>query len=116
MIDPKHEIPLTTAISASCPGRGSVAQALYNECLNVFKNTESRTSTVTKQRSVFNVQGGTHVTAIVTDNDLGLFVQLSGVVNESGVVTEGPFLVFGKKFLEESKNAQLSNTAVRLWR
>ena len=84
--------------------------------MNVFKNTESRTTTVTKQRSVFAIQGGIHVTAIVTDNDLGLFVQLSGVVGDDGKIKEGPYLVFGKKYLEESKNAQLSNTAVRLWR
>ena len=116
MIDPRHDIPLTTAISASAQGRGSVVQSLYRECMSLYKNEGTKTSTVTKQRSVLPAKNGQHITAVVTDNDSGLFVQLTGLVSAEGEHKDGPYLTFGKKFLEESKNPQLSNTAVRLWR
>jgi len=115
MIESKHEIPLTTAITKCAPGRGAIVEALYRECLNLFNNVPTRTGSVTKQRSVVERPPAQMVTATVTDNESGLFIQLTGVLNAEKQVQEGPFLAFGKKYLEESKNAQLSNTAVRLW-
>lgn len=112
MMLPQHEIPMTTAITASAPGKGGLLQGLYRLCMDLFNNVEeSRTSTVTKVRTVHEGV----VTAVVTDNATGLFLQLTGA-DAVGKPKEGPYLTFGKKFLEESKNAQLSNTAVKLWR
>ena len=116
MIDPQHGIPLTTAITASAPGRGALVEALYRECLNLFKAQPTTTGTVTKQRSVFHADGKQRLIATVTDNESGLFIQMTGALNAAGVVSEGPFLSFGKKYLEESKPPMLHNTAVRLWR
>ena len=115
MIKQEHEIPLATAVSKSCPGRGSIAQALYNECESLFLNQPTRTTTVSKTRNATPVKEGNQIVATVTDEQTGLFVQLSGVINAEGRVATGPWLVFGKKFLEESKNPQLSNTGVKLW-
>lgn len=115
MIEAKHEIPLTTAITKCAPGRGAIVQALYRECLSLFNNVPTKTAGVTKQRSVVDRPPAQLVTATVTDDEGGLFVQLTGVLNAEKKVQEGPFLTFGKKYLEESKNPQLSNTAVRLW-
>lgn len=114
MIAQAHLIPLTTAVQASTPGKGALAEGIYRECLNLFLNAPSQTpsSVLTKQRETTPAGA---VTAIVTDNTTGLFVQLSGVVAD-GKVVQGPYLTYGKKFLEESKNAQLSNNAIRLWR
>ena len=114
MIDQRHEIPLTTAITKSAPGRGAVIESLYREAMSLFNNVPTRTMTVTKQRSQLPAKNGAHVTATATDGATGYFVQLTGLV-EDNVVKEGPFLIFGKKFLEESKNPQLANTGVKLW-
>lgn len=115
MIESKHEIPFTTAITKCAPGRGAVAESLYRECMSLFLNVPTKTGSVTKQRSVVERPPSQTVTATVTDDTSGLFVQLTGILNADKKVQEGPFLTFGKKYLEESKNPQLSNTAVRLW-
>jgi|SRR5262252_1519390 len=116
IISQQHQIPLTTAITKSAPGRGAIAEALYREALNLFNNKPTQTGTVAKSRSVVPLnEGESLVSAIVTDNTTGLFVQLTGVQAVNGETKSGPYLTFGKKYLEESKNAQLSNTAVKLW-
>jgi|SRR5271157_1255335 len=117
MIEQRHEIPLTTAITKSTPGKGALVESLYRECLSLFVNTPTRTTTATKQRNANPVPGSETlkaVVAIVTDNTTGLFIQLSGIV-AGDKAAEGPHLTFGKKFLEESKNPQLANNAIKLW-
>ena len=114
IIEQRHEIPLTTAINKSAPGRGAIVESLYRECLNLFNNVPTKTSGVTRQRSQLQAKNGTHVTASVTDDPTGYFVQLTGLFDGTEK-KDGPYLVFGKKFLEESKNPQLANTGVRLW-
>ena len=121
MIEQRHEIPLTTAITKSVPGRGALVASLYHECLNVLNNVPSKTGTVTKFRTTQPIEDldgkklGEQVTAIVTDNDSGLFIQLAMTTAPNGAKRDGPFLVFGKKYLEEAKIPQLSNTGVKLW-
>ena len=90
--------------------------SLYAECEKVFANKPSRVTTVTRTRTAVPVANLTQVTAVATDDLTGLFVQMVGTVDTAGQVKDGPFLTFGKKFLEESKSAQLSNTAMRMWR
>ena len=114
MIEQRHEIPLTTAINKSAPGRGAIVESLYRECLNLFNNVPTKTGGITRHRTQLQAKNGTHVTATVTDDTTGYFVQLSGLF-ENGEKKDGPYLIFGKKYLEESKIPQLSNTGVRLW-
>ena len=115
MIEQRHEIPLTTAISKSVPGKGSLVQSLYHECESLLHNQPTKTPTVSKTRVVLQTKDGDQVTAIVTDEATGLFVQLTGTFSPDGSKKDGPFLVFGKKYLEEAKIPQLSNTGVKLW-
>lgn len=115
MIEQRHEIPLTTAVSKSVPGKGALIQSLYHECDSLLHNRPTKTTSVGKVRVVTPLKDGEQVTATITDEATGLFVQLTGSFLPDGSRKDGPFLVFGKKYLEESKIPQLSNTGVKLW-
>lgn len=114
MITQQHEIPLTTAITKSVPGRGALVMSLYSECESLLENKPTKARSI-RTRTSMPIKGGTQVIATVTDPQSGLFVQLTGTFNKDGSKKEGPHMTFGKKFLEETKNPQLSNTGVMLW-
>ena len=120
MIDPRHQIPLDTAVANSTPGRRALTQQLYACAMREFlgqRQKEPDTFWIhreTRPASAKNTEG---LTVTVTDMDTGLFIQLVGVVFKTPVAAkEGPFLTFGKKYLAETKNPQLHNTAVKIWR
>jgi hypothetical protein len=123
-IEQRHNIPLTTAISASTPGKGALVTTLYHETENVFYRRQESNGNVIRTRTLLKPEESDpptleRVLATVTDQESGLFVQLSGVLDTAKTpfkVIEGPFLAYGKKFLAEIKNPQLQNTATKLWR
>lgn len=120
IIDPRHKIPLDTAVANSTPGRRALAQNLYDYALKEFLSQPQqepenfwihRESRPTKEK---NVEA---VTVTVTDMETGLFVQMVGTVFKTPPsAKEGPYLTYGKKYLAETKNPQLHNTAVKIWR
>lgn len=116
MIDAKHQIPLATAITASAPGRRALVEALYREACALFFNTAAKEAGGDRTRTSAATGANFQVSASVMDSETGLFVQLNGELAPDGQAVSGPFLTYGKKYLVEAKNAQLSNTAVRLWK
>lgn len=118
----QHRIPLTTAVNASTPGKMVIAQALYQEAEDLFFNRPGKGGNVIKTRITAKPDGPikpnqAHVIARVTDFESGFFVELSGVLDsKSGAALTGPFLTYGKLYLSESKNPQLSNTQTKIWR
>ena len=120
IIDPRHKIPLDTAVANSAPGRKATVEQLYRCAMLEFLGTpgkEPETFWVhreDKPSSVKNTQG---LTVTVTEMDSGLFVSLTGTVLKNPyAVKAGPYLTYGKKYLAETKNPQLHNTAVKIWR
>lgn len=124
VIKPQHNIPLTTAIAASTPGKGSLVTSLYHEAEALFFARQESNANVIRTRTILKPEEtdaatAERVIATVTDQESGFFVQLSGVLDMSKTPprpVEGPYLTYGKKFLTEIKNPQLQNTATKLWR
>ena len=107
-IEPRHRIPLETAVSNSAPGHRVLAQNLYLCALRDYTGQQQQEP---ETFWIHREQGKRALTVTVTDMDTGYFVQLQGIPN-----SDGPFLTFGKKFLAETKNKQLQNTAAKIWR
>ena len=121
MIDQRHSIPLTTAVQASTPQKGALAEALYHEAEALLFNRPIKSSNVSKYRlvAVQKLENKEHrpVQARVVDNETGFFVELSAIIDEeTGAAVTGPYLVYGKMYVIESKNPQLSNTQTKIWR
>lgn len=118
----QHQQPLTTAITSSTPGLGAKAETVYRKAYDLFHNRDigdgpfqGRRLTIPGISKAFKNQH--HVLATVTDMETGLFVQMEGILDTTvETAVTGPFMSYGKKFLEETKNPQLHNTAVKLWR
>lgn len=111
-IDARHQQPLTIAVTASTPGQGAKAEHLYRLALDLFHDRELGTQDVLVNRICYAATDGTLlVLATVTDLATGLFVQFTGAPGAAL-----PFVTYGKKFLQETKNPQLNNTALKLWR
>lgn len=121
-MDERHAIPLQTAINASVPGRKNLILSLYTEAEKLFRNQESNTKTFHRDRVTEKAQtrGGAEVVAVsatVTDHESGYYVQLNGSMTpDQSKTVEGPFLTFGKIFVQEVRNPQLQNTATKIWR
>ncbi len=120
MIDPRHKIPLETAVANSTPTRRALAEQLYHCALREFQGQsqkEPETFWIHKEARSVSDKNTEAVTVTVTDMDTGLFVQMTGALSKSPVAIKyGPFLTYGKKYLSETKNQQLHNTAVKIWR
>lgn len=124
VIKPQHNIPLTTAIAASTPSKGSLVTSLYHELERLYFQKEDGKGNVIRTRIVLKPEDGDapgleRVIATVTDQELGLFIQFNGTLDttkQPPKPVEGPYLTYGKKFLTEFKNPQLQNTATKLWR
>lgn len=118
----EHSIPLTTAISTSTPGKGALAEALYNEAEALFfDKLTNRGSNVLKSRLTSKPNGPAKpsrvfVVARVVDFDTGFFIELSGTLDSRGTALTGPYLAYGKLYVSESKSPQLSNTQTKIWR
>lgn len=108
LIEARHRIPLETAVSNSAPGHRVLAQNLYLCALREYTGQHQEEP---ENFWIYRVEGKSAVTVMVTDMDTGYFVQMQGSLKG-----EGPFLTFGKKLLAETKNDQLQNTAVKIWR
>jgi hypothetical protein len=94
--------------------RQALIKRLYADAENLFADRQVQKAPVRRERSSStDPDGCKHVKAVVTDEETGFFVQLTG--KWTGAILDGPFLVFGKKYLEETKSPQLSNTGVKLW-
>jgi hypothetical protein len=52
----------------------------------------------------------------VVDFETGLFIELSGTLNEAREAIQGPFLAYGQFYVSEGQNPQLANTQTKLWR
>lgn len=119
IIDPRHKIPLDTAVANSAPGRKAMVEQLYQCAMSEFtgnpiKEPENFWVHREARPAVKNVET---LVVTVTEMETGLFVQLTGTVFKSpAAVKEGPYLTYGKKYLAETKNPQLHNTAVKIWR
>lgn len=120
IIEPRHQIPLDTAISNSTPGRRALVQSLYDCATKEFFGQEQREPAnfwIHRESRPTKEKGTEAVTVTVTDTDTGLFIQLGGTVfKTTSSAKEGPFLTYGKKYLAEIKNPQLHNTAAKIWR
>jgi hypothetical protein len=122
IIEPRHKIPLDTAVSNSTPGRRALVQNLYDCAMKEFfgqQQNEPENFWIFRETGPTREKGTAAVTVTVTDMESGLFIQLVGTVFKAGTPTtakEGPFLTYGKKYLAETKNPQLHNTAVKIWR
>jgi hypothetical protein len=120
MIDPRHKIPLDTAIANSTPGRRALAQNLYDCAMREFtgqQQKEPENFWIHRESRATTVKNTEALTITVTDMDTGLFVQMAGIAFKvPASVKEGPYLTYGKKYLAETKNPQLHNTAVKIWR
>ncbi len=118
----QHSIPLTTAISASTPGKRALAESLYSEAEALFFNRPSRGGNIVKNRLTTKAESEgkpsqIYVQARVIDFESGFFVELSGVLdNKAGTAVTGPFMSYGRLFVSETKNPQLSNTQTKIWR
>jgi len=123
---PQHKIPLETAIKTSVPGHRPIVQALYDAARNVFEGIQTEMpdnfwaqcswSKATKNLGDGNAR---ETSLTLTDMNTGLFVRFNGITGQGAkrsTIVEGPLLIFGKLYLAETKNPQLQNTAVKLWR
>lgn len=119
----QQRIPLETAIAASTPGQSSLVSRLYAAAVATAMEQRKVTDEpgILKHRHVSG-QAGSYTWSMVstaTDEASGIFVTLTGTVDmkpNPSVWKEGPFVTFGKKFLQELKPPQLHNTAVKIWR
>jgi len=120
MIEPKHSIPLTTAITASTPGKNALIEALYSEAQDLFFDRQGKGTNLSRIRMVVKGEGqpkdSQAILARVVDNETGFFIELTGVIDKSAKAVSGPFLCYGKLYLNEWKNPQLSNTQTKIWR
>jgi hypothetical protein len=120
IIEQRHQIPLATAVAASTPGRMSLAENLYQEALSVFFSGQltGKCPKVLKVRSVIKdgEAAGQVVLARIVDFETGLFIELSGTLNEAREAIRGPFLAYGQFYVSEGQNPQLANTQTKLWR
>lgn len=122
MIRQDHDIPLSTAVSASTPGKGPLVSALYAEAEALFLGKPGKGGNVIKTRIAAKPDGPAkpnraHVLARVVDFETGFFIELTGVQDtQSNEVLTGPFLAYGKLYVSENKNPQLSNTQTKIWR
>ena len=120
IIDPRHKIPLDTAVANSTPGRRVLAQHLYDCAMREFlgqQQQEPENFWIHRESRTTSVKNTEALNVTVTDMDTGLFVQMVGVVFKTpSSIKDGPFLTYGKKYLAETKSPQLHNTAVKIWR
>jgi hypothetical protein len=120
LINPRHKIPLDTAVANSTPTRRALVQNLYICAMREFtgeRQQEPENFWIHRETRAASSRGGQAVTVTVTEMETGLFVQLTGTLSKaSSEVLEGPYLTYGKKYLAETKSHQLQNTAVKIWR
>lgn len=120
-MDQRHSIPLETVVSKSLPGQKTGVFTLYAEAERLFRDDESSARGLTRARVSENVKREEFkkpcktVTAMVTENESGFYIQLAGVLDPEGKVIEGPFLTMGRLYIQETKNPQLSNTAMKIF-
>jgi hypothetical protein len=119
-IEPRHQIPLNTALAASPPGQKTLVENLYREARSLFFQGQL-SGQLPKLLPVRTVIGedqnqGRVILARVVDFETGFFVELSGTLNAKQEPVRGPFLGYGKFHLSEAQNPQLANTQTKLWR
>lgn len=117
-IAPQHQQPLNIAIGNSTPGQGARAEMLYRKAFDLFHGKDVGEGPWQPQRLVITATPKIEtVLATVTDNDTGLFIQMTGTLDKkTGTALTGPNMVYGKKYLEESRSPQLANNGIRIWR
>ena len=116
MIAQRHSIPLTTAVTASTPGRLPMVEALYHEATELFLGHERQGGSIARVRRVLSP---TSIEAEVVDLETGIFLRLTGSLDTAQSppkITAGPFIVYGKILVWEIQNAQLQNTSTKIWR
>ncbi len=110
-----------TAVKASTPGNGPLAEALYAEAESLLLNKPCKSGNVTKYRTVVKPLRDAESETIIAravDNETGFFIELSAVFDKTDKTkaVTGPFMNYGKLYVSESKNPQLSNSQAKIWR
>jgi hypothetical protein len=120
-IPEQHRIPLETAIAASIPGQHALVARLYKEAADMLNSEKIRETPGILKHRQSNVMAGTTtwaVTVSATDEATGYFISMNATFTHRTAPAsyhEGPFLTFGRKFVQEHKPPQLNNTATKLW-
>jgi len=120
-MDQKHAMPLQTVTSKHLPTSKGLVETLYLEAERLFHEQSSTATKVLRTRTTQPImrkdleKGHIAIAATVTDEETGLYIQLTGLTDAKKNLVEGPFLTFGRVYVIETKNPQLSNTALRIF-
>jgi hypothetical protein len=111
-IDPKHVPPMQAALlkNRSVLDEHLVAK-LYKLAKAAYAGEKEQRQDPKVMLARQVSQNGV-VTAICTDGETGLFVQLAGDPQNTG---KGPFLTFGRKFCQEYEDPMRQNIATKIW-